>query len=310
MIDDWPAGNTLHDVCSYSLNAPGKLFRPILLIESAGAVGSDVHAVLPAAAGTEGAHVASLVHDDIIDGDDVRRGRPSTPNVFGRDRAIVGGDALIFYLFGSLARCAGTVPSDRIVSALAVAADAGVQLCRGQMMEEEIAQSYDTRVDSYLAMIDGKTAALFRGSCSIGALLGGGTTEEVELLGQYGTLLGLAFQIHDDLLPFISSSQTTGKSQFSDVANRRLTLPVLFGRIVDNGALATTIDDLLRADGPVEQRFHRLRGLLAESGALDRAAETARGYADQALAAVAALEPTPSRESLEFFARSAITREN
>src|SRR4051812_22858972 len=101
--EDWARGGHPPAVCGYAFSAPGKFFRPILLLESATAVGGDLDRVLPAAAGAEGAHVASLMHDDIIDGDELRRGLPAAHVVYGRDDAIVGGDALIFYLFGALA---------------------------------------------------------------------------------------------------------------------------------------------------------------------------------------------------------------
>src|SRR5438874_12820396 len=107
LAGDWnPAGRRLDSACRHALLPGGKLVRPLMLLESAGAVGGDVESVLPAAAGAEAGHVASLVHDDIIDGDDTRRGRPSVHAAFGMDDAIVAGDALIFYLFAGLAECA------------------------------------------------------------------------------------------------------------------------------------------------------------------------------------------------------------
>jgi geranylgeranyl pyrophosphate synthase len=306
---NWTGLGALETVCNYAVSAPGKFFRPILLMESAGAVGCDVEPVLPAAAGIEGAHVACLMHDDIIDGDTMRRGLPAVHVRFGRDDAIVGGDALIFYLFGGLAACGPLgVPDHRIVAAMAEAAQAGIDLCRGQFREEEIRRTYDCRISSNHTMIQGKTGALFRASCKIGAILGGGTEAEATALGNYGRLLGFAFQICDDLLPFLSSAEETGKLRSSDVANGRLTLPFLLCRERADAARAVELDELMTGSEEVEARFERLRHLLEERGSLAAAASTACRYADDAVAALAALPPSASRESLAYFAQSAARR--
>lgn len=283
VLTDWPDEGRLGEVCHYALEAPGKLIRPVLLLESAAMVGGDPATVISAAAGCEGAHVASLVHDDIIDGDLLRRGRRATHVEFGRDRAIVGGDALIFYLFDALGRCAPDVSPDRIVGAMVDAATAGVELCVGQMEEERIAAEFDARLSSYLAMIDGKTAALFRAACRIGSTLGGGSEQQTDLLGRYGTLIGLAFQVRDDLLPYLSDSGTTGKPAESDLANGRLTIPVLVCREYASPDTTAELDAILTSKGELSERFARLRTLLEETGALERAADLARGYAHEAL---------------------------
>lgn len=309
LATDWNTGSHLAEVCGYAVSAPGKLFRPILLLESAGAVGGEIDRVLPAAAGAEGAHVASLMHDDIIDGDQLRRGRPAVHVVFGRDDAIVGGDALIFYLFDALGECRqrGVTP-DRIVAAMSGAARAGADLCRGQMLEEQIRETYDCRLSTYLAMIEGKTGALFRASCHIGATLGGGTTEQAEALARYGTLLGYAFQIVDDLLPYLSSSDQTGKPTSSDLANRRLTVPFLLGRADADDDTIARLDALMTGEGDLEQRWAALTGLLREIGAVHRAKTLAEQYADEAIAALDILPASPSRTTLNYFADAAVQR--
>lgn len=308
---DWTDEGHLNRVCGYAVGAPGKFFRPILLLESASSVGGEIDRVLPAAAGAEGAHVASLVHDDIIDGDEIRRGRPAVHVAFGRDNALVGGDALIFYLFSALAECGRRgIEAGRIVRAMAMAAEAGHDLCRGQMLEEELRTSYDSRVASYLDMIAGKTGALFRASCAIGAVLGDGNSEEVEALGRYGSLLGYAFQIQDDLLPYLSTADATGKPATSDLANRRLTLPFLLCRAAGSAATVELLDELMGSgdENDLEARFETLSGLLNESGVLTQASDMAARYCAEAIEAVSLLPPSTSKEVLEFFAESAARR--
>ncbi|NGO10412.1 polyprenyl synthetase family protein [Streptomyces sp. HC44] len=306
---DWAADDRLTEVCNYALGSPGKYFRPILLLESAAAVGGDLHQVMPAAAGTEGAHVASLMHDDIIDGDELRRGMPAVHAKYSQADAIVSGDALIFYLFAALATCAANgVEAQRIVLAMGRAAKAGAELCRGQMLEEEIRQNYDSRVASYLRMIENKTAALFRAACCIGATLGGGSVEDADALARYGTGLGIAFQIQDDLLPYLSTAEETGKPHSSDLANRRLTLPFLLCRATAGPELAAELDELVNGEGDLEDRHLRLAALLTRHGAVERAAEEARRYAGDAIGALVPLPRSPSRQSLEYFAKAAVSR--
>ncbi len=123
----------LDAICRYALVPHGKLLRPLLLLHAVVAVGGEIDPVLPAAVGAECGHVASLVHDDIIDGDEMRRGQRSVQSKFGIDDAIVAGDALIFDIFRGLAECAGRgVPADRIVQALNTVARGGIDLCRGR----------------------------------------------------------------------------------------------------------------------------------------------------------------------------------
>lgn len=309
LTTDWSAHEHLADVCRYALSAPGKYFRPILLLESAAAVGGDANRVMSAAAGAEGAHVASLMHDDIIDGDQMRRGMPAAHVVFGRDDAIVGGDALIFYLFGALAECGRRgVESWRIVESMASAATAGMDLCRGQMMEELIRSSYDTSIDSYLAMIEHKTGALFRASCHIGALLGGGGPAQVDALARYGTALGIAFQITDDLLPYLSSNAKTGKTQSSDLENQRLTLPFLLCRARAHDELVGQLDELMKGESDVELRHLQLADLLTETGSIEEAHQTAKRYATEAIDALSVIPDCESKDSMVFFAKGAVNR--
>lgn len=303
------AQDLLHAMCAHALVPSGKLIRPVLLLESALAVGGEVDVVMPAAVGAECGHVASLVHDDIIDDDALRRGRPSVQHRFGMQNAIVAGDALIFDLFLGLSQCreAGARP-DRIVAALEVVARCGIDLCRGQSLEAELQESRSLDVDSYLRMISWKTAALFRGVCQSGALLAGGSTAAVNALGVYAENLGLAFQIHDDLLPFTAAAAAVGKSDTSDVRNGRGTLPVILGYAAGHPADRRVIDDALHGDGDANRRRDALHAVLKRTGALTAAAVRARACVDEANAALAELPPTPSRTRLHALAEAAVGR--
>jgi geranylgeranyl diphosphate synthase type I len=301
--------NPLDPVIDYALRVPGKLLRPTLLLESALAVGGAVHEVLPAAAGTEFGHVASLVHDDIIDGDQTRRGQPAVHAMYGADTAIVAGDALIFQLFSCLAECrhAG-VADDRIVTALEILAHCGGDLCRGQLLEAEITQQRLLDVNIYLEMIELKTAALFSAACRSGAVLAGGREDWVQALGQYGTSLGIAFQIQDDLLPYVGDPAAMGKPAASDLRNGRLTLPVLLAYRDGGPAITDVLDAALSGEVTGEQALLAVSEALQRVGAIEASAGLAKQQADTARRVLAVLPPSSNQERLASFAERAVNR--
>ncbi|MET8763306.1 polyprenyl synthetase family protein [Lentzea sp. NPDC004782] len=311
--DRIPRSDPLHSVLEHALNVPGKLTRPTLLIESALAVGGAAGDVLPAAVGTEFGHVASLIHDDIIDHDDERRGQPAVHARYGVDTAIVAGDALIFQLFRCLAECrkAG-VADDRIVTALEILADCGKDLCRGQQLETEIGRRRLRSLHVYLEMIELKTAALFSGACRSGAVLAGGREEWVRALGTYGSGLGIAFQIWDDLLPYVGDPAATGKPAASDLRNRRLTLPILLayrnGGLSAAEVLDAALDGEITDDITLEAAVRAVEDVLRTTGAIDASADMARGYAATAKQVLEVLPPSASRDRLAGLADRAVDR--
>ncbi|CAM3751874.1 polyprenyl synthetase family protein [Kibdelosporangium persicum] len=312
LAERWPEnGELLGSICHYALVPAGKLFRSTLLIESALAVGGDPRVVYPAALGAESGHVASLIHDDIIDGDNVRRGRPSVQHKYGVDNAIVAGDALIFDLFAGLAECQRTGATDsRVVWALRVVAECGIDLCRGQSMEAEIRDRQDFELDSYLTMARLKTAALFRAACGCGAILAGGDPSSVDSLNTYAVDFGTAFQIHDDVLAYTASAVSTGKPDTSDVRNGRITFPVALAYQSAMGRQRRAIRSMLSEGGDEAERKAVMTEIFAETGALEQAATSAREYADSAIKALHELPHTPSRDRLTEFAELAISRDH
>jgi geranylgeranyl diphosphate synthase, type I len=307
----WSTGSSLVDsICHYALVPAGKLIRPMLLVDSTLAVGGDLGCVMPAAVGAECGHVASLIHDDIIDGDDLRRGRPSVQHRYGIGDAIVAGDALIFDLFAGLAECrVAGAPDSRVVAALQAVARAGLDLCRGQSLESELTKNPRFDPEAYLTVARLKTASFFRGACESGAILGGGPAEFVTALSTYGDLLGTAFQIHDDLLTYTSNSQTTGKPQTSDVQNGRLTLPVILAYIAAEYWERELIERALNGRDDPAHALANLNSVMDRTGAVGAAARQASDLAKGAKRALGILPRTPSRDRLDRFATLAIQRD-
>lgn len=307
-LESWLAAveaDPLSPTYRWALTPPGKLLRPALLLWSAGAVGGSTDVVLPAAVGVELVHVGSLVHDDIIDADAVRRGKPSVPREFGTERAVLAGDALFFALFETLTDCQRSGASaDAVVTAVRLFARAGRQLTSGVARElafdpGSLAQaSNDTLVADYLETARLKTAALLRVACQAGAVLGGGSGAEAAVLAEYGEALGIAFQIRDDLLPYLAVGRGAGKSADSDLRNGRPCLPVLLAHAMGGPAGRAQLARILESDAPPARRTDWLRDLVAETGALKEAHRMVEEQAHRCHEALRGLTPSPDRQRL------------
>ncbi|HET8682505.1 MAG TPA: polyprenyl synthetase family protein [Micromonosporaceae bacterium] len=218
----------LTSILAYALDKRGKLARPLVLLAANDVMGGDPKQVFYAALACEYSHIGSLLHDDVIDNDLIRRGRPSVLAKYGAPGAIVGGDALIFLLFHAMTRCADAgVPVGRVVRAIQHVAGAGVEMCLGQALEGVATAESDLSIETYLAVIYGKTATAFEAACAVGATLAGASPDDITEISRFGKHFGMAFQIQDDLLPYRSSGEAAGKSAFSDLENGRVTLPFL-----------------------------------------------------------------------------------
>jgi geranylgeranyl diphosphate synthase type II len=226
----------LREAISYSLLAPGKRLRPILVLLAAEACGGDVRAAMPAACAVEMVHAYSLIHDDLpaMDDDDLRRGRPTCHKVFGEALAILAGDALLAMAFEVLAsNVRPPAPAAACCAALAEAAGP-CQLVGGQA-DDILAQrdpQHQTAHD--LSLLESihrrKTGAMIRVSLRLGATIAGAGDSQLDALDRYGECVGLAFQITDDLLDVLSTGAELGKAAGTDAARGKLTYPSLLGQ--------------------------------------------------------------------------------
>jgi len=203
---------TLSEPIHYFLNNPSKKIRPLLNIFCCEAVGGNVEDAIPAATAIELFHDFTLVHDDIMDEDDLRRGKPTIHKKWDSGTAILVGDALIGLSFQQLVKS----PANYLNQVVKIFSEALVKVCEGQALDKSFETAPQVTPDNYLDMIAKKTAWLFKASCEIGTTLGGGSARQVEQLSQYGYRLGLAFQIQDDLLDFTADENKLGKKIGSD----------------------------------------------------------------------------------------------
>ena len=231
---DGPGLGELHSMLRYHLGwegegagprATGKRVRPLLVLLTCDAAGGDWQAALPAASGVELLHNFSLIHDDIQDGSETRRGRPTLWARWGVAQAINAGDALFALAHLALQRLDGDV----YAPAAQLLPQASLQLTQGQYMDLAYENRKDLSLDDYWPMVRGKTAVLMAACTRLGALVAGAQNAALEAFTQFGLQLGMAFQAHDDILGAWGDEAETGKSAHSDLLSGKKSLPVLYG---------------------------------------------------------------------------------
>lgn len=205
----------------------GKALRPALTLLACDAVSGSAASAVPAAVAVELVHNFSLMHDDVMDGDTTRRHRPTAWSVFGVNPAILVGDVLLTLAVEILAVSGGPT---RLLST------AVLDLLGGQNSDMAFEERLDVSLAECLAMAAGKTGALLRSACALGATTGGGTPAQIAHLSDFGSHLGLAFQLVDDLLGIWGDPAVTGKPVHSDLLNRKKSLPVVFALTSDTSA--------------------------------------------------------------------------
>ncbi|NWG06154.1 MAG: polyprenyl synthetase family protein [Chloroflexi bacterium] len=209
--------------------ATGKRIRPLMVLLTASACGTDWRPALPAAAAVELVHNFSLVHDDIQDNSPKRRGRDTVWVKWGAPMAINVGDALFVMSNQAIIDLKKTYPAETVMKAAEILHNTCLDLTSGQFLDMSYEERTDLKVEDYWPMISGKTAALLSACCRIGAVLGGADEEKEEVYRSYGHYLGLAFQVQDDILGIWGDEKVTGKSAASDLVEGKNSLPVLIG---------------------------------------------------------------------------------
>jgi len=245
--------HSLHKAMRYSVFAGGKRVRPILMLAACQAVGGDTERAVPAACAMEMIHTYSLIHDDLpaMDDDDFRRGNPTSHKVFGEAIAILAGDALLteaFRLTSDPAFTGGCEPSGLLAVIHEIATCAGSHgMVGGQVidMESEGQQDIDLATVQYIHTH--KTGALIKASVVAGAILGGGTGQQLAAITRYGEAAGLAFQIADDILDIEGTTEEIGKDAGSDEARGKATYPAVIGLSAAKGEADAMMDEALRA---------------------------------------------------------------
>ena len=207
----------------YSMSGGGKRIRPTLLMLACEAFGGDVQQALPAAAAVEMFHNFTLLHDDIMDNAEVRRGKPSVYASWGNNVAILSGDAMMICSYRLLSK----VPSEKLASIMEIFTTTALQVCEGQQYDMDFESRQKVSVVEYMHMIELKTSVLLAGAAAIGAVLGDASEEDCRQIYRYALELGLAFQLQDDLLDSYGTQEELGKRSGGDILEGKKTCLML-----------------------------------------------------------------------------------
>ncbi len=291
----------INQIGHYIINSGGKRLRPVLLLLTArafGYQGTDHHEL---AAVVEFIHTATLLHDDVVDGSDLRRGKETANNVWGNEASVLVGDFLYSRAFQMMVN----VNNMRVMEILSETTNT---IAEGEVKQLLNVHNADLDEEGYLDVIRSKTAKLFESSSQLGAVLTGRSAEEERAMADYGMYLGTAFQLIDDALDYSSSSDDLGKNIGDDLAEGKPTLPLI--HVINNGTpeQAALVREALEQGGL--ERIAEISAAIESTGAIAYTSRSAQNEADKAIAALAVLEDSPYKEALTTLANFAVQRDH
>ncbi|MFC6835753.1 geranylfarnesyl diphosphate synthase [Halomarina ordinaria] len=308
----------LYEASRYLLDAGGKRLRPAMLLLVAEAVtgvdpltedyrafGPEEIDIMAAAVSVEVIQSFTLIHDDIMDDDDLRRGVPAVHREYDTETAILAGDTLYSKAFECMLQTGA--PADRSVRALEKLATTCTKICEGQALDVAFEARGDVTTEEYLDMVEHKTAVLYAAAAAIPAVLLGADEEVVDALCGYGLDVGRAFQIQDDLLDLTTPSERLGKQRGSDLIEGKRTVVTLHARDqgVDVDALLDTADPADVTEADIEAAVGRLEG----AGSIDHARTMAREITDRGKRRLEVLPEGEARETLAGIADYLVERD-
>jgi len=296
----------LYDSSMHLFKAGGKRVRPYILVKSAELLGGDKENAIRLATAVELLHTFTLIHDDIMDMSDTRRGVPSVHKVFGVPMAIIAGDLL----FGTVFEVAASTKIDphdikEITFELATATR---RICEGQFLDMTLQGKLEPDDKMYYEMIEKKTAALFETSAAIGGMIAKCRENELRLLRDFGRNLGIAFQITDDILGVLGDPEETGKPSGDDIRFGKFT--VIIAHFCKN-ASEEELQRFARSFNKPEAQEDELIAaseLLVKTGSIRAAEDLARSYTERAVSALKKLPENAARTDLEFLAFHMVKR--
>ncbi len=284
------------------IDSQGKLLRPayFFLFSRLGNATKEIHKqIIAAAASTEVLHLATLIHDDIIDEANMRRGSETVQSKHGKDVAVYTGDLLISVYFDLLADATDSIDIIKL----------NTQSMKRVLLGEinQMTNAYNTAVtyEDYLKSIKGKTAQLFELSCYEGAYFGQCSPDILEKSRSIGQNIGIAFQMLDDILDYTQTPEILSKPVLNDVKQGIYTLPLILGMEADESFLPL----LKRGEDLSDSDLAELVSLLHDNDCINRARAIAKTYSDQALATIESLPPHPEKEILHALTKTLLTRE-
>jgi len=299
----------VYQAAHHLIRAGGKRLRPYLALKSCELMGGDAELALPYAAAVEMFHTFTLVHDDIMDNDGLRRGSPTVHTKWGIPLAIVSGDLLFAKVYSAMLEpgSSGKLSKDRVVSCIESLTNAAVILSEGQALDILQSSVGDVSEEDYIYMVGGKTSALFRTCAEVGCIVGGGSEEEASRLGSFAWDAGIAFQIVDDILGVTADEITLGKPVGSDVREGKKTLITI--KALENASPEEreTLMKALGVHNASASEIDEAMKVLTSTGAIAYAEEVAAEYTEKAMSAIASFPDSEAKKDLvelvEYFTK-------
>lgn len=302
-IRSWLSSNVVlvRQIAEYIIASGGKRLRPKLHLLAARACGyeGDKHILL--AAVIEFIHTATLLHDDVVDESDMRRGRETAHKRWGNPASVLVGDFLYSRSFQMMVE----VGDMRVMEILA---DTTNIIAEGEVMQLLNMRNPEITEADYFAVIEHKTARLFQAACELGGLLAGVPPELRQALRDYGRELGAAFQIMDDVLDYSAEQEVLGKKLGDDLAEGKPTLPIIFARQRASDSERAILDEIILNGG--DDRMAEVMAILKRTNALPLARDRAQGIADKAEAALELLPTSEYRDALIALCRYSVARDH
>ncbi|KUG16804.1 dimethylallyltransferase [hydrocarbon metagenome] len=280
----------LYEASRHLVDSGGKRLRPSMLLLAAEAAGGEALALAPAAVSIELVHNFTLIHDDIMDNADVRRGRPAVHKIWGQSGAILAGDTLYSKAFQVLGMTAAS--PERILGAMNMLSRTCTAICEGQWLDMEFESKDRVTENEYMEMIEKKTGVLYGASAGMGALLAGAPPEVVRALDEFGRLTGMGFQLQDDVIDLLTPEKVSGKKQGGDLIEGKKTLIMIHAFAND-----VVVPVFSKKDASAEEVFRSI-SILEESGSIEYARSRAEEMVVQGKRALDVLPPSPAKVTL------------
>jgi octaprenyl-diphosphate synthase len=292
----------IKEVVQHIVKSGGKRIRPMLVILSAKLCGVQDDRHLPFAAIIEFIHTATLLHDDVVDNAKIRRGRLTANTIWGNEPSVLVGDFLFTKSFDLLVHIQNT-------DILKVMADATTSLAEGEIMELLRTSDINTTEHDYFEVIANKTAVLLSAACEIGAILGQVDPERRSALNQFGHHLGMAFQVKDDLLDYVSTDSTLGKNTGIDFKEGKVTLPLIHALKYATDQERELIATAFQKTRTNKKDFQRVKRIIEKYGGLEHTSAVSGEHINKARGFLELFPPSPYKDALLELAGYIITRE-
>lgn len=294
------ADGIIKDMCISLLKSGGKRVRPIMVICSGLCFSQLTPEIINTAVAAELIHMASLIHDDIIDNSHSRRGKPTINSIYGNHAAVLAGD----YVF---AKAFSILSSYKLLSEMEYLVEAVQEMCDGEVTQAVDSYNTAVNINDYFKKIGKKTGILLSSCCRAGAAAAGAYHEDIEIMGQYGMNIGFAFQIIDDILDFTGDEMRTGKPKGMDIMNGNITLPVIL--LMENEKYGPLLKSKLKKGNILNQEFVYINELLHSTGALRKSFGIAEKCIAKSKSSIYSIPDSQAREALLQIADKVISRE-